>query len=69
MKQFCSHTPIFAIIDVRLEKTDIPTTTYESVEELIGEGKELQRVFRNISCRIEAEEAEEVSNVHLVDVV
>jgi 26S proteasome regulatory subunit N8 len=66
LKQFCNHEPIFAIVDVRPEITGLPTTTYESVEELTGEGKELQRVFKNISCRIEAGEAEEVGVEHLL---
>jgi hypothetical protein len=39
----------------------IPTTAYIAVEEIQTDGKEIQRVFRHISCHIEAEEAEEVS--------
>lgn len=62
LKQFCGHlTPIFAIIDVRPDMVGIPTKTYEPVEEILGEGRELVQVFKNVTCRIEAEEAEEVS--------
>lgn len=59
MNQFCEY-PVFAIVDVRPDVVGIPTTSYVSVEELVGEGKELRRVFKNIPCRIEAEEAEGV---------
>jgi 26S proteasome regulatory subunit N8 len=38
----------------------IPTTAYEAVDEVESQGKEIQRVFKHISCSIEAEEAEEV---------
>ena len=47
----------------------LPTTAYEAVEEVEadgkGSGKEIQRVFKHITCSIEAEEAEEVSNVSI----
>jgi 26S proteasome regulatory subunit N8 len=49
------------IIDVRPGVAEIPTTAYLAVEEIQSEGKEIQRVFKHINCRIEAEEAEEVS--------
>ena len=48
------------IIDVRPGVTEVPTTAYQSVEEVQGDGKEIERVFKHISCRIEAEEAEGV---------
>ena len=59
-RQFCQREPIFVIIDVRPGVAGIPTTAYEAVEEVEAEGKEIQRVFKHISCLIEAEEAEEV---------
>lgn len=62
-KRFCAHEPVFAIIDVRPGVTGIPTTAYEAVEQVEGEGKEIQRVFQHIACTIEAEEAEEVHSV------
>ena len=43
-----------------------PTATYEPVDELVGDGKELARVFKNVRCRIEAEEAEQVGVEHLL---
>jgi 26S proteasome regulatory subunit N8 len=45
---------------VRPGVTGIPTTAYEAVDQVTGEGKEIQRVFQHIACTIEAEEAEEV---------
>jgi len=67
MKQVgCSIDPIFVIVDIRPDIVGIPTTAYSSVEELTGEGKELRRVFKNITCRIEAEEAEQVGVEHLL---
>ena len=60
-KQYCSHDPVFVIIDVRTDVKGSPTTAYTAVEEVEGEGKEIKRVFKHISCSIEAEEAEEVS--------
>lgn len=60
-KQYCAHEPVFVIIDVRSGVTGIPTTAYQAVEEVEGEGKEIQRVFKHISCAVEADEAEEVS--------
>ncbi len=60
-KQFCSHEPVFVIIDVRPGVVGIPTTAYQAVEEVESEGKEIQRVFKHISCAVEADEAEEVS--------
>lgn len=39
---------------------DLPTTAYQAVKEVSGEGKEIQSVFKHISCSIQAEEAEEV---------
>jgi 26S proteasome regulatory subunit N8 len=48
------------IIDVRLGVVGIPTTAYEAIAVVESEGKEIQRVFKHITCSIEAEEAEEV---------
>lgn len=59
-KQYCAHDPVFVIIDVRTDVKGSPTTAYTAVEEIEGEGKEIKRVFKHISCSIEAEEAEEV---------
>lgn len=59
-RRFCSYEPVFTIIDVRPGVTGIPTKAYEAVDEVESDGKEIQRVFKHISCTIEAEEAEEV---------
>lgn len=48
------------IIDVRPGVVGIPTTAYEAVDEVESEGKEISRVFKHISCAIEADESEEV---------
>jgi 26S proteasome regulatory subunit N8 len=64
-RQFCPD-PVFVIIDVRPGVVEVPTTAYESVAEIQGEGKEIERVFKHISCRIEAEEAEGVGVEHLL---
>lgn len=67
MREFCpTHEPIFAIIDVRPETVGMPVTTYEPAEELTGDRKEPQTVFRNVACRIDAEEAEQVGVEHLL---
>lgn len=65
-RQFCSHDPVFVIIDVRPNVKGNPTTAYVAVEEVEGEGKEIKRVFKHTSCLIEAEEAEEVGVEHLL---
>ncbi len=52
---------MFTIIDVRPGVVGIPTTAYEAVEQVEAEGKEIQRVFKHITCSIEADEAEAVS--------
>jgi len=57
---------VFAIIDVRPGVVGIPTKAYEAVNEVQADGKEILRVFKHISCMIEAEEAEEVGVVHLL---
>ena len=54
---------MFVIIDVRPGVEEIPTTAYLAVEEVQSEGKDIQRVFKHIPCRIEAEEAEEVCSL------
>jgi 26S proteasome regulatory subunit N8 len=51
---------VLVIIDVRPGIEGIPTTAYIAVDEVQGDGKEIQRVFKHIPCLIEAEEAEEV---------
>lgn len=58
--RFCQFPPVFVIIDVRPNVTGIPTTAYQAIDEVQGEGKEIKRVFQHISCMIDAEEAEEV---------
>jgi 26S proteasome regulatory subunit N8 len=60
-KKFCTSEPVFTIIDVRPGVVGIPTTAYEAVEQVEAEGKEIQRVFKHITCSIEADEAEAVS--------
>lgn len=60
-KRFCASEPVFAIIDVRPGVVGIPTTAYEAVDQVEAEGKEIQRVFKHISCSIEADESEAVS--------
>lgn len=60
---------MFVIIDIRPGVVGLPTTAYEAVEEVsesASAGKEIQRVFKHISCAIEAEEAEEVGVEHLL---
>jgi 26S proteasome regulatory subunit N8 len=57
---------VFVIIDVRPGVMELPTTAYMAIEEVQSEGKEIQRVFKHIPCRIEAEEAEEVACEHLL---
>jgi len=65
-ERFCSAPPVFVIIDVRPNVVGIPTTAYQAVDEVQGDGKEMKRVFKHISCVIEAEEAEEVGVEHLL---
>jgi len=65
-RQFCGREPVFVIIDVRPGVERLPTTAYVAVEEVEADGKEIQRVFKHISCSIEAEEAEEVGVEHLL---
>ena len=60
IKKFCEQEPVFVVIDVRPGTVGLPTTAYEVKEEPELDGKEIQRVFKHISCSIEAEEAEEV---------
>lgn len=57
---------MFVIIDVRPGVVGLPTTAYQAVDEVQGEGKEIQRVFKHVGCMIEAEEAEEVGVEHLL---
>lgn len=58
--------PIFVIIDVRPGVSDIPTVAYHAIEEVQSEGKDIERVFKHIPCRIEADEAEQVGVEHLL---
>lgn len=51
---------------MRPETVGMPVTTYEPAEELTGDRKEPQTVFRNVACRIDAEEAEQVGVEHLL---
>lgn len=64
-ERFCTD-PVFVIIDVRPGVVGLPTTAYQAVDEVQGEGKEIQRVFKHVGCMIEAEEAEEVGVEHLL---
>lgn len=64
-KRFCASEPVFAIIDVRPGVVGIPTTAYEAVDQVEAEGKEIQRVFKHISCSIEADESEAVRQLAL----
>eukprot|EP01034_Spumella_vulgaris_P000679 gene679-895_t len=65
--RFCHNEPVFVIIDVRPGVVGIPTTAYQAVEEVeSGQNKEIQRVFKHISCTVEADEAEEVGVEHLL---
>lgn len=57
---------MFVIIDVRPGVVGLPTTAYVAVDEIHGEGKEIQRVFKHLSSTIEAEEAEGVGVEHLL---
>eukprot|EP00596_Hydrurales_sp_CCMP1899_P004557 CAMPEP_0119042576 /NCGR_PEP_ID=MMETSP1177-20130426/15994_1 /TAXON_ID=2985 /ORGANISM="Ochromonas sp, Strain CCMP1899" /LENGTH=248 /DNA_ID=CAMNT_0007009479 /DNA_START=381 /DNA_END=1127 /DNA_ORIENTATION=+ len=66
IRQFSTHEPVFVIIDVRPGVEGLPTTAYEAVEEVEAEGKEIQKVFKHITCSVEAEEAEEVGVEHLL---
>jgi 26S proteasome regulatory subunit N8 len=66
IKKFCEHEPVFVVIDVRPGTVGLPTTAYQATEEVELDGKEIQRVFKHISCSIEAEEAEEVGVEHLL---
>lgn len=65
-RQFCHHEPIFAIVDVRPGVVGIPTTSYEAVQEVEAEGKEIQWTFKHINSYIEADEAEAVGVEHLL---
>jgi 26S proteasome regulatory subunit N8 len=58
--------PVFVIIDVRPDVAEIPTTAYHAIEEIQSDGKDIERVFKHIPCRIEADEAEEVGVEHLL---
>ena len=52
---------MFVIVDVRPNVLGLPTAAYEVAEEVQGEGKEIQRVFKHLPSSIDAEEAEGVS--------
>jgi 26S proteasome regulatory subunit N8 len=65
MRKFCP-SPVFVIIDVRPNQQEIPTTAYKAVEEVEGDGKEIQRTFQHLPSSIEAMEAEEVGVEHLL---
>ena len=59
--RFAVLDPVFVIIDVRPDVLGLPTSAYEVVEEVQGEGKEIQKVFKHLPSSIDAEEAEGVS--------
>lgn len=58
--------PVFVIIDVRPGVAEIPTVAYRAIEEIQTEGKDIERVFKHIPCRIEADEPEEIGVEHLL---
>jgi 26S proteasome regulatory subunit N8 len=65
--KFCACEPVFAIIDIRPDIEGIPITAYIARDDIDESGsKEIQRTFKHIPCRIEAEEAEEVGVEHLL---
>lgn len=67
MRKFTgAHEPVFIIIDVRPGVEGLPTTAYEAVEEIEGNGKEIGWAFKHIPCIIQAEESEAVGVEHLV---
>ncbi len=65
-RKFCDFEPIMVIIDTRPDVDGLPTTAYIAHEEVEADGKEIQKVFKHIPVRIEAEEAEEVGVEHLL---
>ncbi len=65
-RRFSQQEPVFIIIDVRPGVQGLPTTAYEAQEEVEGQGKEIQWVFKHIPCSIEAEESEAVGVEHLL---
>ncbi|GMH52357.1 hypothetical protein TrRE_jg9921 [Triparma retinervis] len=65
MRKFCP-SPVFVVIDVRPNQDEIPTTAYRAVEEVEGDGKEIQRTFQHLPSSIGAMEAEEVGVEHLL---
>lgn len=66
LERFCTGTPVFSIIDVRPGVEGVPITTYQAVDEVEAEGKEIRKVFKHVVCNIEAEEAEAVGVEHLL---
>lgn len=54
------------IVDVRLGVEGIPTTAYRTADEVEGDGKEIQTVFKHVPSSIGALEAEEVSGTLLL---
>lgn len=66
-RQFMPNAePVFVIIDISRDLVGLPTTSYEAVEEVESDGKEIQHVFKHIKCSIEADEAEAVGVEHLL---
>ncbi len=51
---------------MRPGKEGLPTTVYRTEEEVEGDGKEIQTVFKHVTNRIGALEAEEVGVEHLL---
>lgn len=64
--QMTEKQPVFVIVDVRTDVDGLPTSAYEVVEEVEGEGKEIRKVFKHLPSSIEAEEAEGVGVEHLI---
>jgi len=60
--------PIFCIIDIRPDRTSLPTTTYKVVEEVSTKDgqRQVKLTFAHVPSQMGAEEAEEVGVEHLL---
>eukprot|EP00934_Nitzschia_sp_Nitz4_P005138 Nitzschia sp. Nitz4//scaffold372_size14277//11511//12587//NITZ4_008943-RA/size14277-augustus-gene-0.1-mRNA-1//-1//CDS//3329549591//5128//frame0 len=60
--------PIFCIIDIRPNRTSLPTTAYKVVEEVSTKNgqRNVQMSFAHVPCEMGAMEAEEVGVEHLL---
>ena len=59
MKRFIPN-PVFLIVDVRPECTDLPTQAYMAVDEIESDGKAIRQTFIHLPNDVGAFEAEEV---------